>query len=242
MDKFNIIVKIHKHRAGVYVIYNPVTKRAYVGESINICRRLSEHLDGICRNNTQNSNNNLCDEKDKSFVVISIIMSDYKKNESIPSWTIHETCVMYVLRKMGISLYNGNDDKDNIGKKRSFLYNNNLPDEMIRKKVLNFLIDLSHDNPEYYENLFIRIENELNNTLFNTLLPMNSETGCITKYTHTQWTKREREIVKNDTDWIQIKTQSDYNKICKILKQRRLSKSDFAEIKIESISSCEIQE
>lgn len=40
--------------SGVYQIYNPITNKRYIGSSINVERRLKEHLRNLKRNNHHN--------------------------------------------------------------------------------------------------------------------------------------------------------------------------------------------
>ena len=133
MQSNQIILEKPIERSGVYAIINLFQKRVYVGETNDYYRRMSTHIPGICNDDVIKTNQHLMDEEDKRFDVMLMLTSDYDKLSGDNSWIIDETLVMYLFRKYGFALYNGNDDgEDNIGAKRRFL--NILPESDLSHK------------------------------------------------------------------------------------------------------------
>ena len=228
MNRFDILLKIPQHRTGVYVIYNPVTLKAYVGEG-DVCARLADHLNG------RSSNKNLKNEKQKSFIMQSVINSDYikkttsaSKKDSVASWIVHETSVMFVLRKMGIELYNGNSDgKDNIGYQRSFLYDCNYPCDNLENTVIEFLNSYDARSNDDWSSFFESIREELFTNLFS-LLYSNKGIKVIKPISYNEWLDKLKKIIEDDTDWHLISNSEQKNSVCDTLAHKQLTIDDLA--------------
>lgn len=165
-----IIIEKPENESGVYVIVNPITMKAYIGETVNFYRRWAEHI-GSMFGLESSSNSNLMAEETKTFEIFPAIFADYKKKSNLLSkdWLIHETVMMYVFRKNGFLLYNGKDGKDNTGKERAFIIDEEIVGDVLKQKVIDYLnrqdisIDtLSSFEVNSWEELFLLAEEEMN--------------------------------------------------------------------------------
>lgn len=131
-------------RKGIYIIFNPIAKKVYVGETEDAFRRFGEHIMGICLDSTQ-TNKNVFKEKIKMFDLFLVCERNYNKRKNkddIKPWILDETIFMYLFRKSGFWLYNGdsNRERDNLGGKRDFLLNNkDLPQNVLDEKMEPFI-------------------------------------------------------------------------------------------------------
>lgn len=77
-----IIIEMPQHRSGVYIILNPVKKKAYVGESMDMYFRWVTHIRGIFLKET-GSNKNLTNETCQTFEIFpALTVTDgYKKEK-----------------------------------------------------------------------------------------------------------------------------------------------------------------
>ncbi len=167
-----IIVEKPEKDSGVYVIVNPVTMKAYIGETDNFYRRWAEHVGSIFGLESS-SNRNLMAEEIKTFELFPAILADYQKdvtNASIKDWRVHETVMMYVFRKNGFALYNGGKGgKDDTGKERAFIFDETVTGEVLKQKVVTYLEQqdprknaLADFEVESWEDLFQAAEDEMN--------------------------------------------------------------------------------
>ena len=63
-------------RKGIYIIFNPIAKKVYVGETEDAFRRFGEHIMGICLDSTQ-TNKNVFKEKIKMFNLFLVCERNY---------------------------------------------------------------------------------------------------------------------------------------------------------------------
>lgn len=204
-----IIIEMPQHRSGVYIILNPVKKKAYVGESMDMYFRWVTHIRGIFLKET-GSNKNLTNETCQTFEIFpALTVTDgYKKGKKGNSndWIIHETIYMYLLRSYGFQLYNGSDkSNDNIDRRknkdnvegRDLLLDNSVTDKEALKRELDLFLEkygtLGPRDDEYdtWEKLIACADKELN------------EENIYNKYNITleelaQATDAEREQLWND--------------------------------------------
>lgn len=233
MDKYNILIQIPQHRTGVYVIYNPVQKKAYVGEG-DVCARLANYLSAICLNE-DGSNKNLMEEEKKSFVMLSVIKANYNKDKTDPqgydknqSWLKHETIVMYVLRKRGITLYNGNEyGRDNA--KRKFLLepDTNISVDELKTKTLEYLGN--EYSQEKWDELFKKVEDELIESLFK---PIDSADQIELEDYWKEVIKKSR---KDGVKWEIIRNDRECRMVRNKLTKKMLTKHDMETIGIKPI-------
>lgn len=167
-----VIVEKPEKDSGVYVIVNPVTMKAYIGETDNFYRRWAEHVGSIFGLESS-SNRNLMAEETKTFELFPAILADYRKdvtNASVKDWRVHETVMMYVFRKNEFALYNGGKGgKDDTGKERSFIFDETVTGEVLKQKVVTYLEQqdfrrnaLADFEVESWEDLFQAAEEEMN--------------------------------------------------------------------------------
>lgn len=171
MAQKQIIVEKPEQDSGVYVIVNPITMRAYIGETVNFYRRWAEHVGSIFGLESS-SNHNLEAEETKTFEIFSAILADYQKGVGrnfAKDWLIHETVMMYVFRKNSFTLYNGKAGKDNTGRERAFIIDEEVTGEDLKQKVIAYLeaLDVQKDaltgfEAEGWEDLFQAAEEEMN--------------------------------------------------------------------------------
>lgn len=76
MNLHQSILEVPNERSGVYAIFNPITKKAYVGETNDFNRRLTEHITSIYGDENL-TNENLNNEEIKSFEIFPVIYSEY---------------------------------------------------------------------------------------------------------------------------------------------------------------------
>ncbi len=141
-----IIVHKPETCCGVYAVINPIQKRAYIGESMNLYRRFCEHIRSMLELE-ESSNHGLMDEIKNvnipvTYEIFQLLFTNYpdKKNTCNTAdrqWLKDETIYMYLFRKYGFSLYN--EQTDNTGKKRLFLYDDFSSPEQTHKELLNYL-------------------------------------------------------------------------------------------------------
>ena len=159
------IVEIPNIRSGVYAILNICEMKVYVGETNDFNYRTVEHLMGIYSSGDK-TNKNLQKESNKSFDFFTVIHCNYydKSNKSVKQWLIDESIVMYVFRKYGFTLYNGDENyQDNLSDKRAFLIN---PDCSIYDNVkLNHLIENLNGSKTDWNTKCEKAEKEINKLL-----------------------------------------------------------------------------
>lgn len=198
---------------------------------------MASHMDFFMKGG--HPNKKLRNEKEKYFVMLSVINADYYKKRKIKKtqdierpWIIHETIVMYALRELDIELYNGDEDgKDNA--KRSFLINNNtLAVGERRTTTLNYLNDEAKGVSEDWDDLIDKVKDELINSLFNQLNVYDGES--IRKLNLEEWQNRKEELSKDE--WIAAKSEKGIKTICNKLRQKKLTKEDLSSLGIKPIS------
>ena len=143
-----VIVTKPQERCGVYAIINLVRKKVYIGESMDLYQRLSDHIRNIMFGMEDNgTNNNLvrdAKENGRTFEVFSVLFApDYDKSKKDVQrnhdWILDETIYMYLFRKYGFELYNGEDGRDNLGGERKFLIDNTIAGDALDKALEDFL-------------------------------------------------------------------------------------------------------
>ncbi len=143
-----VIVTKPQERCGVYAIINPVRKTVYIGESMDLYQRLSDHIRNIMFGLEDNgTNNNLvrdAKENGRTFEVFPVLFApEYDKSKKTVQrkhdWIIDETVYMYLFRKYGFELYNGEDGRDNVGGERKFLIDNTIAGDALDKALEDFL-------------------------------------------------------------------------------------------------------
>lgn len=244
MGKYNIVIKVPHHRSGVYVIYNPVKNMAYVGEG-DVCARLSSHLGSICLGENT-SNEQLIQEDEKSFIILSVINSSYNKKDTNTQirdkdkeWIVHETIVMYVLKKLGIELYNGNSyGQDNEGFNRKCLIDEPLPEnpDELKSNVFKYL-GIQYDSV-YWNGLISDVEQELVNSMFKVIDPdFDGNIKCLSK---GEWKDRIKAICEKDSEWEIIEKDSDCRAVRNKLRKQYLTKNDFDAVGVEPMTTEEL--
>ena len=142
-----VIVTKPQERCGVYAIINLVRKKVYIGESMDLYQRLSDHIRNIMFGLEDNgTNNNLvrdAKENGRTFEVFSVLFApDYDKSKKDVQrnhdWILDETIYMYLFRKYGFELYNGEDGRDNLGGERKFLIDNELAGDALENAMQTF--------------------------------------------------------------------------------------------------------
>ena len=231
-------------RSGVYVIFNLLKKKVYVGETNDFYYRMIQHLTGIFGDG-ESTNANLKKEADKAFEIFPAINCDYyKKNRLYKNWEIHETIVMYIFKKYGYSLYNGNQDlQDDKGKKRSFLLGDSNTNDL-KNHTLDYLNTISYSDT--WENLITETENKLNNTLKEKLFPnedIQNPLEYIMSITDENqlkeiWAKRLSSVI--DKNNIRIVNEKNHESICNELITTYLSLEDLANCGLNKMSVDEL--
>lgn len=161
-DKNTVVRKIKKYNknnnvyyGGVYAFINILDKKVYVGETKNFDDRIYTHCQAIFSDgsmNTNGSNINMVNTKNKQFCISYFVEFD-KNSEESKYWLSMETLVMLYFIEAGFTLYNGSSNgnlKDNLGKKRSFLLEK-VNNEELRKKTIEFLNRENYEIPETNE-------------------------------------------------------------------------------------------
>lgn len=224
----SLILQMPEARGGVYAILNPVTKKVYVGETEDFYRRMAEHICNIFINESSGKKG-VAAENCKTFDAFPVILAQYeKKSDHVEDWIAHETAVMYVFRKAGFTLYNGNEHyRDNEGYKRSFLMQENACIETMRVKTEEYLSTSGFNMPQNYESwnqFFKSIEEELNNMIFRmyrvTSLRKLWIDGC------NLWKKRIDCLLSSEKD-IRIVKPNNAKKVCRELFNRGLAVEDL---------------
>lgn len=237
--KERIIVEKTNQVGGVYVIFNPITLKAYVGETMDFYRRWAEHVSGICIPNlSYASNDNLKNEDVKSFDIFPIVFANYNKTNNafcVKDWLIHETIVMYIFRKYGIELYNSKQGKDNTGiVKRAFLYNYELSADELFQEINNYLASADLDS-EYLESigykdwdeLLVFLETEINNVLeekYGINLLQFTELRTEREQRQRLWNNRTKNIASEAFYSVKPENEKQVRKLCKELYDLYLSK------------------
>lgn len=180
MSNYNIYVEkadpeeISKQTCGIYAIIQPDKKSAYVGLAINIYSRWFSHIDSICFNYNNGSNENLVNETEKNFRILRVYAPklEYSNDPSSDKEQyIHETLVMDIFCSMGYSLYNGNSaGKDDRGLKRAHLFlNNDKKDQNRWQETKTALNSFQNQNDPYWETLRGTIEQDVKVAVKNAL-------------------------------------------------------------------------
>lgn len=242
MKQNQSILEMPTDRSGVYAIFNPITKKAYVGETNDFNRRLTEHIISIYGNG-ETTNNNLKNETIKSFEIFPVINSEYnkkiyKKNEA--KWIAQETIVMYLFRKYGYELYNGNDSgRDNTGD-RQFLIMNYISGEELEKRTIDYLNSryqtpseiLEDENKKEYnidnwEDLINAAESELNDNIFKSRFNKSMEEFYHLSESERKaiWFDRLKTYAENNNNC--IINENNYIEECNKLLMQKLSVEDL---------------
>ena len=142
-----MIIEAPTSQSIIYAIINPIEKKAYIGETSDSFRRLSEHIRGIgFRDKEMGTNENLANENCRTFHFMTLYSRNYDKHnkdtkKEINEWILYETIYMYLFKKSGFILYNGdNRQQDNLGKKRAFLLGNELLSETLLNERMNYFL------------------------------------------------------------------------------------------------------
>ncbi|MGN0395946.1 MAG: hypothetical protein ACI4EF_11325, partial [Coprococcus sp.] len=182
-----LVIKKPTYSNGVYIALQLIEKKAYIGESNDIFRRIGEHISCITgiNNDGYGSNSNLIAETDKRIAIFAVHnnMNTYKKrglNADIwTPWIYDETIYMFLMRKYGFELYNA--EKDNVGYERSFiltdvlispiedLENYNKQISLLKEKTIKYLLTLKLNRDNTTEKQVIEDINEYESTLKNCL-------------------------------------------------------------------------
>lgn len=136
-----MIIEAPTSQCVIYAIINPIEKKVYIGETCDSFRRFSEHMRGIgFRDKEMGTNENLANENCRTYHFMTLYSKKYDKHtreskKEINEWMLYETIYMYLFKKRGFILYNGDNRKqDNLGKKRSFLLGNEIISETFLKE------------------------------------------------------------------------------------------------------------
>ncbi|MBQ4282466.1 MAG: hypothetical protein IJB96_00875 [Lachnospira sp.] len=105
----------------VYAFINLISKKVYIGETGDGENRELTHALCIFGLEDKGSNQNLIDEKQSGGFCLLQLYSFPDKSKCDKEWLAMETIYMYLFVKHGYQLYNSNNGRDNIGKKRKFL-------------------------------------------------------------------------------------------------------------------------
>lgn len=242
MELNQSILEMPTKRSGVYVIFNPITRKAYVGETNDFNRRLTEHIIGIYGNGDL-TNNNLKKETIKSFEIFPVINSEYnkkryKKNEAY--WLAHETVIMYLFRKYGYELYNGNySGRDNTGD-RDFLIKNDVKGQELTNRTIEYLnlknytpseiLEDENKNDYYIENWedFINAaDSELNENIFKSRFNKSMEEFYHLSESERKaiWFDRLKTYAENNNNC--IINENNYIEECNKLLMQKLSVEDL---------------
>lgn len=221
-----IVLKKPSQFGGVYVILNPITKKAYVGETIDMYRRMVEHIRSIC-GLEYSSNQNIMEEKIKNFLLFALKYDQYekrrKKEQKISDWIVDETIYMYLFRKNGFALYNGTENqKDNAGKSREFLLNDNVSREELETGIKEYFGDT------YFElqDVIKQNEEKLNEDIIEWFgMDLKELASC--KGTDKKiWVKMLKRS-KEKGEVIDINKPRKILQVCRELLQAKLSKHDM---------------
>lgn len=223
----SLILQMPEARGGVYAILNPITKKVYVGETEDFYRRMSEHIWNIFIKESSEKNG-VAAENCKTFDTFPVILTQYeKKSDCVKDWIAHETAVMYVFRKAGFILYNGNEHyRDNEGYKRKFLMQENASIEMIRVKTEEYLRTCGFNLPQNYENwdqLFNAIEEELNNMIYRMYHVSSLRELCDLRDGCNLWKNRMEDCSQGSEKNIHIVKPNNAQKVCRELFNRGLA-------------------
>lgn len=233
-----IIVEFPKTRGGVYAAFNLIEKKVYVGETSDLYRRMCEHIRSMF-GLEDSSNKNMLKEDCKTFELFTVKEATYDKSnsdETISEWIFHETIYLYLFRKNGFALYNGNEElKDNLGNERDFLYDKEITLKEMKDKLHSYL--LSKDNLEDY---IETEENELNQRIkerFDCTLQELAEANY--KKREEIWKDRLKKAgadTKLELDTDSSKTIRKVYSICRKLARVHLKKNDMASCGLKKIT------
>ena len=227
--------------SGVYAIFNPVTKCVYVGETLDFTQRIAAHLK--CIYGKGYTNFNLKEEKTKTFEIFTVIDSDYDKKTALEKdWLIQETIVMYIFRKHGFTLYNGNDDyEDNTGLHRDFLIDKNFSVDDSQESLNKLYECLAYHSSgnykaEEWKSLIEDTENYINALIAERLFGDKNIENALDEIINEKnpkdlWQKRieaYEEAVKNKAQKnLSLVNKSNYNNIRSMLLNSPLSAKDL---------------
>ncbi|MCD7751270.1 MAG: GIY-YIG nuclease family protein [Lachnospiraceae bacterium] len=140
-----IVEKIGTKRSGVYAIVNPNEQKAYIGETEDFGNRWAEHIRSICGLENSSNENMMYEEGARTFWIFTV--SDHNNNIDFMdknTLVAEETIYMYLFRKAGFYLYNGNRyQRDNMGWKRKWLYQEDLSDDKLMECLLEMRTEIS---------------------------------------------------------------------------------------------------
>ena len=246
--------------SGVYAILNPIKRKVYVGETNDFNRRLTQHIIGIYeggntesdnedKNDKNNTNKNLINEEVKEFEIFPVINAEYFKRHyksEKRSWIAHETIVMYLFRKYGFTLYNGNENYcDNTGKNREFLLNpdyerkENEKGLSLYELTLNYLRKFDSNGYDYHswEDVISCADQELRENIFKPRY--GSEMQGFSGLSEKEWKKRLKEYITVENADIRIITDKNYQRECNRLLMKKLSVDDLDDCGLKKIEADE---
>ena len=129
----NYLIEIPNRNNGIYMIFNILEKKVYVGLAENMLSRTDDHFRAICRNSVRDDNKNLIGEKNKNFIHFAIYQDDKTVDDEVLR-NIESLYIVIMRDCFGFGLYN--DDKRNIKLEEITL--ENIEDEKEkRSKALN---------------------------------------------------------------------------------------------------------
>lgn len=232
MSKYELFIKKPNYMNGVYAIVQPFKKMVYVGETNNIYRRISEHINCIYGKSKLNeygygSNSNLVQEDDKRLFICPVYENNntYKKRgffcEENERWIYDETIFMYLFVQKGYTLYNSKND--NTGKERF---------EAIKKNTIK----------EYLINKFkdYKKEDEIENDI---ALRKEIFESFIGEYKLGDDSVNWNELITNDNNSFQyLKDKVQINKYAAELSGKVISKDTIESCGVKTIDSNTLSE
>lgn len=230
-----IILEKPTMRSGVYIILNPVQLCAYVGETNDFNGRLVDHIRSI-HGLESSSNKRLEAERCKTFEIFPSMYADYNKDylQSTNVSIIHETIAMYLIRKHGFALYNGDESgKDNTGYERAFLIIGSDTGDVLKQKLLNYL---NTKDPEFnaligtrytnWDDLIKDADQELNNhitTQAKYRISLSDFAKTCREKRIVEWNRRVNSLSSSRLDYYKI-TKENIGPVCYELYSKYLSK------------------
>lgn len=248
-----VIITKPQERCGVYAILNLVQKKVYVGESMDLYQRLSDHIRNIMFGLENNgTNNNLvrdAKENGRTFEAFPVLFApNYDKNKKDAQrkhdWIIDETIYMYLFRKYGFELYNGEDGRDNVGGERKFLIDNTIVGEDLDRELEGFL------NKEKLPYSICQVEEELDKDLLKRFGKTLCELSTMTDEERQKvWNERAKAMtvatmeLKEDGILYALDPLSKKGyvaSVCNELLKERLKKEDMERCGVEGMDLREL--
>ncbi len=229
-----IIRKPGVWRSGVYIILNPLKNKVYIGETTDFGRRMVEHINSIYGFENSSNENIIAEENEsRSYLMFVALEHQYNKNTSEElSWITDETIYMYLFRKNGFQLYNGNKyNRDNMGYQRSFLHQKNV----IYEELSEFL-GVNMPPKSYIDEK----ENQLNETFLEMFgIRMQEWVQLNDKERLRIWENAMNELGKDN---FLIKNKSSKKEVCRQLRKINLNKYSLRECGLKEKSLLELAE